>query len=865
MYNKESTVTILTCKKNKIATKQIFVKENGDIEKRQFSAGTLFKHEARSTTCLTDLANILEELLDQPHKFVIRGAAKSSAGEIVRRKTNDPGAAFNPFPRPYVMLDIDKQECPAYFDAVNNPEEIVEWIIAGLPSPFKKASCYWRFSSSQNVPSKIGEKPQSTISAHLWFWLDRHISDKELKCFFKANPAKVDTALFSAVQPHFTARPIFHGMSDPLPIRSGILKRDCDVVFMPDIVVPKERESKPRTENEPVVTLENCSKAIDLLLPYYEKGSRDRFCGALAGALYRGGWSTENTANFIYELADAAGDEEINNRYSSALRICKSVDNNAPALGIPTLNDDIGVQNLEEILQLLGIGKPDINAAISNLHNNSGIDKIKQVMKLLTPFSAAEQKAYLGRIQNITKYPKTALNEFLKEAKEVANLKSPVDWPDTAMERFLNAEFERGRLLFRGDDCQYWCFNGRYWQSVSDDFLKNKLLNHARDAAEASEGRVSVVSVITGALTILSGRTHKENNPIHMHDNAPSVINCRNGELWFDEKGDVSFRPHLPESYLQHCLDVEYDPSATSPLFDKTVLEIFENSTDPKDMARHFMELAGYICQPWRKLAKIVFLYGQGRNGKSKLMTIIINVLGDKMVMADRISDIEGSVFKIGALDGKLMFFDDDVDDGTLLPDGFLKKISEEKLLTGQHKYKPPFEFMCRAVPVMLGNAYPALKDLSFGVRRRMMIIPFARQFKEDEVKNDLFDEIWEKEASGILNQFVAGFQRLKKRGEFVEPADCISAKQEWLSRSNVLPAFIQQCCEEDKSFSQSLGDFYAEFTHFCEENGTKNILSQLRLGYRLESLGYDVIESGGKKVVRGIRAITRVFKSPRT
>lgn len=83
------------------------------------------------------------------------------------------------------------------------------------------------------------------------------------------------------------------------------------------------------------------------------------------------------------------------------------------------------------------------------------------------------------------------------------------------------------------------------------------------------------------------------------------------------------------------------------------------------------MEIIGYLCQPWRKLALILLLHGGGSNGKTSLLKIIQCLLGPKGFMSDRISEIEKNIFKIGALDGKLMLVDDDIDAGTCLADGF--------------------------------------------------------------------------------------------------------------------------------------------------------------------------------------------------
>lgn len=272
-------LTILKCRGDYKATKKFIAQPDGSAKKISFKAGSMFNREEKPVSSLETLSKVLEELLDRPESFVIRGMAKQSTENITRRKN----IFFDEVPRHYVMLDIDKLPCPVHFDVAQNPEEAVKWVVEHLPAPFKKVSCYYTFSSSQNI------RTSSSLSVHLWFWLDRAILGNEWKRYFKENPAPVDQSLFSTVHIHYTARPIFQGVNDPLPIRSGILKGARDSVPPLDIPPPKEPHLRLRPEKEPEVTRENKEKAIIFLLPYHKEGQRDRFCGAIAGALYRGG------------------------------------------------------------------------------------------------------------------------------------------------------------------------------------------------------------------------------------------------------------------------------------------------------------------------------------------------------------------------------------------------------------------------------------------------------------------------------------------------------------------------------------------------------------------------------------------------
>ena len=218
-----SSITILTCAdRGTKAAKKFFINEEGKVDKKSYSAGKLFYHEEKSISDLSELADTLESLRDEPTKFVIRDRIKENMPDVVQRKTHEPNAAFDIVSRPYVMLDIDKLSCPDFFDPNQNPEEIIRWVQNVLPAAFQDVSCYYKFSSSQNVyPADVGKK---TISIHIWYYCNRAVHSDERKRFFRAWGGPVDTALFNAVQIHYIADPVFEGMDNPLKKGVGYIE-----------------------------------------------------------------------------------------------------------------------------------------------------------------------------------------------------------------------------------------------------------------------------------------------------------------------------------------------------------------------------------------------------------------------------------------------------------------------------------------------------------------------------------------------------------------------------------------------------------------------------------------------------------------
>ncbi len=852
MTDTQETLTILTCRSpNAQAGKEYSIDKDGNITKRSYKAGLFFGWEEKPVNSLYDLYNVLTHLLRESSKFYIMGKPKTDAKKIVFRRIQGEDAAFDEIARYHITLDIDKYDRPKHIDPATKPEEAAKWTVQLLPPPFQKASFIYRFSASQGVPKKRGEPTPLKLSLHLVFWFNRRVSHKEIKRYFKENRSPVDHALFSAVQIHYSAAPIFHGMDDPQPVRIGYVEGEVTEVDLPYTPEPEAKKPAPRKTSSPDVSQNNIEKSLGLLKPYYREPFRDRICGAMAAILYRGGWLQESCAEYVLLLADDNDDEAAQERQNSAMRICEAVDNNRPAQGVPTLRDEIGIEPLDEILELLGVGKPNIDRIIDKLSNASSPVEIEDAIRHLVVLPVAYREMHMEKIHEKTKKAKGALKKILNAVTQEEASRSVTDTAVMVMETLLDTYFDSGRHLLMADDGNYWLYNGCCWTIVSEKLIKKRLIIIAKDIADPENDSVS--GLINAALNLLEGRVYREGDPLRLNGlNQPMVINCRNGELWFDMQGNLVFKPHRPESYLRFVLDVEFDPAAKCPEFDRRSLEIFSGNAE---VYRHFMEIVGYICQPWRKLAIIVMLYGGGSNGKTSMMKIVVRLLGLPAVMFDRISDIEKYPFKIGSLVGKLMLLDDDVDAGTLLPDGFLKTTSEEKPMTGQHKYKDPFEFICRAVVVMLANAFPALKDVSYGIQRRMVIIPFKRRFEKKELIPGLFDTIWEQEASGILNTAIKGFQDLIKRGHFDKPQDCLDVEQEFFNHANILFTFIEEACIKDKNIKQSLTEFHQRLKDYCEFSGIKNPPSRQGLKGRLESMGYETSTLDGNRVVRGLHA----------
>ncbi len=230
-----------------------------------------------------------------------------------------------------------------------------------------------------------------------------------------------------------------------------------------------------------------------------------------------------------------------------------------------------------------------------------------------------------------------------------------------------------------------------------------------------------------------------------------------------------------------------------------------------------------------------------------------MQLVGRDLIVAMPIGDIEKSRFTGGNLLGKLAIVDDDVKAGTRLPDGQLKRLSEEKTITGENKFGPPFTFTVRTAILMLFNPPPTLADLSHGMQRRLVVVPFARKFSDQEADLHLFPRIWAEEMPGVLNRYLDGLRQVVRRGwRFELPRDSVEARAELLKAANPVPAFLAERCEQ--AGSAYVEALYKDYQGWAQAAGIT--IHQQRLGFQrnLESLGYKVGRGNQGPKIHGLR-----------
>ena len=240
-------LTLLAAEQGRTAAKQYVKQLDGSYKKIDYDFGFRFKAQRFEIAGLDGLYTFLDDARAMGNVAIVRGelddayyqALERDPSYRIARRKNDKGddipAHLTEVSRYWVMHDIDDYPLPPDADLAADPGGIIDAAIRNiLPECFHDAHCIWQLSNSAGLVPGI-------LKAHLFFWLDTPWDNAALRRWIKLNAPHLDTAPFSANQPHFVCDPIIKDLDgrtaiDPLPARLGWRSGTHEVVALPPLV-----------------------------------------------------------------------------------------------------------------------------------------------------------------------------------------------------------------------------------------------------------------------------------------------------------------------------------------------------------------------------------------------------------------------------------------------------------------------------------------------------------------------------------------------------------------------------------------------------------------------------------------------------
>lgn len=419
----------------------------------------------------------------------------------------------------------------------------------------------------------------------------------------------------------------------------------------------------------------------------------------------------------------------------------------------------------------------------------------------------------------------------------------------------LFAKRWRGKLLFVHETDEVLTFDeAAGWVQAAPgeaDRAAKVVLAKLRDAA-AEQWRTAPDDTKTKRLMAHVERTSKANNLRAMVEMAKSEegMTCRTVDFDADpmllgvRNGVVDLRSGelqtvAPELLVSKRCAVSFEPDAECPRF----LQFLEDVQPDAELRGFIQRWAGYCLTGSVAEQKFAFLYGLGSNGKSVFVELLAWLLGDysrkiptELLMHHQRSP-QGPSPDIVALKGLRLAYANETEEGRRLAEARVKDLTGGDTLTGRVPYgKADVTFFPTHKLVVVGNHRPEITDHSFGMWRRVALVPFDVTIPAERQDRHLLAKL-KAEGAGILNWALDGLQAWARDGLSI-PAAVEAATAAYRDEQDVLGEWMADHCKTGAGCTEQKVNLYAAYRSWAENNGHRP-MAQGRLTRRLNERGF--------------------------
>lgn len=303
-----------------------------------------------------------------------------------------------------------------------------------------------------------------------------------------------------------------------------------------------------------------------------------------------------------------------------------------------------------------------------------------------------------------------------------------------------------------------------------------------------------------------------------------------------------------------------FDPRAACPWFEHTVLDAFFGDDM---MSAFFQRVIGYALMGNPIEQKLIIPWGMGANAKSTIFTALQRALGSyaQTGAADTFTSVDGQRAQqaggpredLVRLRTARLLFISEIEENSQLKENMVKSLTgnEPIIARGQHA-KHSVEFQPAFVPFMLTNHRPIVKGTDNGIWRRLLLVPFERNFETDPTvqRDEHRASKLATETPGILRWVVQGAINYQAHG-LVIPERVKDASDEYRSDMDVLREWIDERCELGDDYKTNATDLFQSWRAWSEPRGSfRWVANQTAFGRKMEARGF--VKLRNKEGIRG-------------
>jgi putative DNA primase/helicase len=334
-------------------------------------------------------------------------------------------------------------------------------------------------------------------------------------------------------------------------------------------------------------------------------------------------------------------------------------------------------------------------------------------------------------------------------------------------------------------------------------------------------------------------------------DNNPYLLGVKNGVV--DLRAGLLLSPNPKLLVTKYC-DIEFDSQAKCPQFCAFLEQVV-----PIEEQRDFLVIVlGYFLTGLSNEQLWFFFHGVGSNGKSVLITLLENLMGDystkiptEMLMQHNRTSA-GPAPDLLLLQGKRLVFCNETKEGQRLDDARLKDLTGGDTIIARPLYSNNhISFSPTHKLVVVGNYHPTVSDDSHGFWRRVVLYPFSVTIPQGQQDKGLLEKLIS-EGPGILNYLLKALKIYFANG-LEMPKTLSKATQKYRTEQDLVQQFLDDECVTAPEKTIAKSNLYSKYTLWCSVNGLYGVSSN-RLSRKLKAKGFKLRED--KRTWIGVGAL---------
>ena len=257
-----------------------------------------------------------------------------------------------------------------------------------------------------------------------------------------------------------------------------------------------------------------------------------------------------------------------------------------------------------------------------------------------------------------------------------------------------------------------------------------------------------------------------------------------------------------PDKVFYNKMPVNYIPNASEPtLFLGLMEKVFKGNEEQYNLMQ---EVFGCCLLNNYKYQSIIYLLGDGGNGKGTVVKILTYLLGNDNVSSatlNQLTDHTNVEYYLALLHGKKANICGDVSSKKIENTENIKKLSSNTdKISARLPFGSPFDFINTAKLIFAMNKMPKKDAFTTGDKRRDIIISFDNHIADTKEDIKGFAEVIRDsgEMPGVLNWAIEGLKRLERNQKFSDKRTIAQRGLGYDMKTNPMKYFVDDCIEID-------------------------------------------------------------------